>query len=370
MPKALVAVTNDIVTDRRILKTSEALESLGYKVLIFGRLRKNSLSTQQIPFHTIRKKLYFNTKAFFYAEYNIRLFFHLIFNRYQLIIANDLDTLVACLLASKILNIKLIYDSHEYFCYTPELVNRKLVQQIWLKIEQLTIPKIKTCITVNKSIAELYNKQYNQSFHVIRNIPNLKSLPKKKNKSEVNIPENHKVIILQGAGININRGAEELIEAMQFVNNATLLIIGSGDVIEQLPTLIEKLALKNKVKLLPKMNYSELLSYTQLADIGVSIDKPNNENYRNSLPNKLFDYMHCGCAILGSEVKEVKNIIENYQIGKIINNHHPLTIAESINEMLYNEDKLNEMKNNTKVAIRDFDGIAEQQKLTQIIASA
>jgi hypothetical protein len=50
-------------------------------------------------------------------------------------------------------------------------------------------------------------------------------------KSELGIPENTFLIIIQGAGINVDRGSEEAIEAMKMIENACLMIVGDGDVV-------------------------------------------------------------------------------------------------------------------------------------------
>ena len=85
--------------------------------------------------------------------------------------------------------------------------------------------------TVNDPIAELYKNQYGVKINVIRNFPEAKSLEKIKQKMIWDCRKT-KIAILQGGGINVDRGSEELLEAIALSNQLFLCIVGSGDVIE------------------------------------------------------------------------------------------------------------------------------------------
>jgi hypothetical protein len=142
-------------------------------------------------------------------EYNLRLFFFLLSRRFDIYHSNDLDTLLPMWLSAFIFNKKLVYDSHEYFLGVPEIQNRYFVKKVWSSIESFIFPKLKHVFTVNESISDLYFKDYKVRPLVVRNLPNKSSLLKVKSKKDLGLPKDKKLVILQGSGINIDRGAEE-----------------------------------------------------------------------------------------------------------------------------------------------------------------
>ena len=245
--KAIVSVTNDLYTDNRVHKVCTFLHHQGYDVLLVGRKRKSSIPLPEREYKTKRMKLLFDNGALFYVSYNFRLFLLLLFRKTDVLVANDLDTLLANYLAKKIKrNTKLVYDSHEFFTEVPELTSRPKIQNVWLRIEKWIFPTLQTVYTVNDSIAQTYSNLYNKEVKIIRNISPLWKPINLQSKIDLGIPENKNLIILQGAGINIDRGAEEAIEAMQFVD-AVLLVVGDGDVVPQLKTRVKELNLEHRV---------------------------------------------------------------------------------------------------------------------------
>jgi glycosyltransferase involved in cell wall biosynthesis len=364
---AIVCVTNDLSTDQRVHKTCMTLQKCGYWVIETGRLLPESLPIERSYF-TLRRKLWFRTGPLFYAEINIRLFLYLMSANVDLIFANDLDTLPAAWLASKIRNNRLMYDTHEYFTETPELANRPRIQAIWKAIEDYLFPKLTDILTVNTSIAKLYSDKYNKTVHVSRNIPQTFSPERLKSRKELGLPENKRILILQGTGINIQRGAEEAVEAMQYIENCILLIVGSGDVFPTLKKMVTNLKLENKVIFKAKMPFTELRQYTMNSDLGLAIDKDTNLNYHFSLPNKLFDYIHSGIPTLSSGLIELKQIIDKYNIGYYIQNHEPKHIAEVINEIFANEELYNIVKKNTVKAKEELCWENEEKVLVSVIS--
>ena len=363
--KIIISVTNDLSTDQRVKKVCGTLNTMNYDILLIGRKRHTSLKLKR-PYQTKRMRLVFNKGALFYAEFNIRLFILLVFSKVDIYHANDLDTLLANYLAAIIRRKPIVYDSHEYFTGVPEIQNKKLVKKVWQTIEQFIFPKLKHIITVNQSIAQLFKDKYNKDLRILRNVPNKVETLKLKSKSELDIAEDKDIIITQGAGININRGIEELVEAMQYLNNVHLIIIGDGDVIPQLKKRVLELKLENSIIFKGRMPYHEMMQYTQHAKLGITIDKDTNTNYKYSLPNKLFDFIHAGIPILASKIIEVEKIIKRYQIGLFINNHEPTHIANQIKYALDNKELMSEWKSNTHHASKELNWEIEENTLKDL----
>lgn len=363
---AIVCVTNDLTTDQRVHKTCTTLQKCGYWVIEYGRLLPDSLALERSYF-TLRKKMWFRKGPQFYAEYNIRLFLYLMTTNVDLIFSNDLDTLPAAYFAAKFRKKRLIYDTHEYYTEVPELVSRPHIQTIWKALENYFFPKLTDILTVNVSIAKLYSDKFNKTVHVSRNIPPSFTPERIKTRKELDLPENKHLIILQGTGINIQRGAEEAVEAMEFLENVVLLIVGSGDVFPTLQKIVEEKKLYSKVIFKQKMPFAELRQYTINSDLGLAIDKDTNLNYHFSLPNKLFDYIHSGIPTLSSGLVELKQIIDKYDIGYYIQSHDPKHIAQVINDIFTDKLRYTTVKSNTAKAKAELCWENEEKVLLELI---
>ena len=350
--RVVVSVTNDLSNDQRVDRTCCTLHELGYDVLLVGREMKKSISLTPRVYKMTRMTLLFRKGALFYAEYNFRLFFFLLCKKVDVLHANDLDTLLANRIIQKLKGVKLVYDSHEYFTEVPELVEGSISKRVWLKIERSIFPKLKNVFTVNQSIAEIYKSLYGVDLKVVRNLPfsnRFVSEIKIKSRKDLGLPLKKKIILLQGAGINIDRGAEEMVEAMNWID-AVFLVVGSGDVINSLKDMVFELNLKSKVIFTGSVPFEELISYTKVADVGVTLDKDTNLNYKYSLPNKIFDYFQADLPVIASDLIEVRRIIDEYQVGIILSSHQPMKMAEEINSYLSNNERFNYTKQNVQKA--------------------
>lgn len=365
--KAIVSVISDLVSDQRVHRVCSFLEEEGYVVELVGRestrspLLKRSYAAERLP-------MWFSKGVLSYSEFNARLFFRLLFSDADIFVANDLDTLLPNYFIAKWKGRQLFYDSHEYFTGVPELQQNHSKRKAWEKIEKWLLPKLKHLYTVNDSVAGKYRENYGVEMKVVRNLPVYEPVVPA---GDGIFPEGKKILLLQGAGINIQRGAEELVESMLLLpDDFMLYLIGSGDCWEQLKQLTVRWKLEEKVKFIEKVPFQELKKYTAQAHLGFSLDKPLSLNYQLSLPNKIFDYIHAGLPIVASDIPEVKKIITTWDLGMIISDVTPESIATAIKEVFRDEARYCRWKENALNAAGELNWQKEKTILKQIYPPA
>lgn len=271
----------------------------------------------------------FTRGPLFYACFNLRLLTTLLFARKPaLMISNDLDTLPANFLASRIRGVPLIYDSHELFTQVPELIQRKTVQSIWKWIEHRLVPKLQHAVTVNYSIATIYRRLYGTRFKVVRNVPEkLDYIPGIKD------TDARQIIIYQGS-LNVGRGLELMIDAMHHIQDALFIVVGTGDIEDELKQQVVRNKLSDRVEFRGRLLPDDLRELTLKADLGISLEEDMGLNYRYSLPNKIFDYIQCRVPVLCSALPEMSRIVDSYGVGISSMERDPERLAGKIRYML------------------------------------
>jgi glycosyltransferase involved in cell wall biosynthesis len=363
------SVTNCICHDQRVLKIAATVRNLKCDLTIIGRNSGDCCNSYSVPFWTHRFRMIFKRGFLFYAFFNIRLFGFLLLHKYDMLVSNDLDTLLPNYLVSKLKHLPLIYDSHEYFTGVPEIQDRPLVRWVWKRIEKYVFPELKHVMTVSDSIARRYESEYGFKPLTVRNcsIKTEKIIPF--SREQLEIDPDHILLILQGTGINVDRGGEELIDAVSLTDKVSLLVIGAGD---QFGFLIEKMAnmgLAGQIKFIKKLEWKELMRYTRSADAGLSLDKNSNVNYNFSLPNKVFDYISAGIPVIATNLPEIAKIVNEYNCGILISEPAPEEISKAIIKLRDNRDLLTELKHNAAIASETLNWENESLKVVELYRS-
>ena len=296
--------------DRRMQRISKALNEDGHLTTWFSRsYDSNTPSTDQNNLI----KTFFKKGPFFYLEFNLRLLYLLYKTDCNLIVAVDLDTLIASALACKIKKAKLVFDAHEIFYEVPELHNKPMKKWLWKNIAHWGIPKTNLCYTVNNSLKNHYESTYNVKFHVIRNVPFLNLNFNYKNNF------NKKQLVYLGV-LNKGRGVETAIKSLKLLPNYKLLLIGGGDITAELNSLAKELQVAHQIEFTGYIDPDQIQELLGESSIGINLLEAYSENYRLSLANKFFDYMHAGLPSINMNFPEYISINSEYPVALLCDN--------------------------------------------------
>jgi len=346
-------VTNDLSYDQRMQRICGSLAEAGYDVLLVGRKLQTSLPLSKANYRQQRLKCWFNKGKLFYSEFNVRLFFFLLFKKMDCICAIDLDTILPCYYISELKGVKRVYDAHEYFSQLDEVISRPKIYRFWHRIEKKMIPKFKNGYTVCDSLSEEFKKNYNANYKVVRNVPSLIESNKQIRSEDI--------ILYQGA-VNKGRGLDKLALAMKNIN-AKLWVCGNGNFMDEMRSVVGTNDLSGKVIFFGMLPPAELKKRTAQAYIAVNPFERTGLNQYLSLSNKFFDYIHAGIPQVTMNYPEYKKINDQFKVAELIDDLAPEPVANSINNILNNKELYLQLKQNCSAAKQELNWQKEKNKL-------
>jgi glycosyltransferase involved in cell wall biosynthesis len=366
LSRIIFTVTNDLNFDQRMIRICTSLASNGYEVMLTGRKMPGSLPLAQQPFQQKRLNCFFSKGFGFYSEYNIRLFFWLLFQKADAVCAIDLDTILPVYCISKLKGCKRIYDAHELFCEMKEVVSRPGRYKFWKWIERLTVPGFTDGYTVCEPIAREFEKMYGVKYDVVRNVPVKKmtdyggQMAEKQLLSTANY-QLSTFLLYQGA-VNEGRSFETLIPAMKEVN-VRLHIYGDGNFLKQTKELIHQHQLEQKVLLKGKLQPEQLRQITAAAYAGLTLFENNGQSNYLSLANRFFDYIMAGVPQVAMKYPSYEQINQEFEVALLIPDTSSGTIADALNLLLSDAVLYERLKQNCIRAREVLNWQEEEKKL-------
>lgn len=356
-------MTNDLNQDQRMHRICSSLADAGWNVTLVGRMKKKSTPLLAMPFTQKRMTCLFEKGPAFYLEYNLRLWIYLlrIAKGTKVVYSVDTDTVLACSMAARITGKPLIYDAHEYFTETPELIRRPVVKAIWAMIERISLPYAALCITVSQSLADILGQLAGKKFHTILNVPT------KDTSGYDDHKQSGKPYILYQGMVNEGRGLENMIRALPSIPDTDLVIAGDGDIMDTIRQLAASGPASDRVILAGWQTPDQLKALTRDASLGLNLLESHSKSYYYSLANKYFDYMHAGVPCLSMDFPEYRRINDEYQTGILIQSTDPTLIADKVNSLFANPGTLNLIKKNCRKASEIFCWDREKIKLVELV---
>jgi glycosyltransferase involved in cell wall biosynthesis len=266
--------------------------------------------------------------------------------------AHEPDSFQVAVKLKKAIGSKAIYDSHEYY---PEAFSEHfgalggVFKTLIYHYEKHIAKQADYIVTVNNILVEKF-KAYNKNVELIPNYPVLKGKTIEKNYSE-------KPVFIYVGGLREDRGILKTLEAAKLVkNDVKYVFVGDFDNEEfrQRVNNYVKTELKDvDVVFTGKIPHLQVFDYLKTADAGFVLLQPYSWRYVNSEPIKLFEYMMSKTPVIASDFPMMRSIVEGSNCGFAVQPDDPVKIAEIIDYIAENREKVKAMGENGFNAVNE-----------------
>lgn len=272
------------------------------------------------------------------------------FYKPDVIHAHDFNTLPLGYLLGRRLKIPVVFDAHESYHEMLEDNVHFLIKWAIAKTEIFLVRRIDILITVGNLLQEEYKRRGAKKAVVIGNWKRLEDFRFSQEeiraaKTELGVPENRIVITYVGYFVP-SRGLLPLIKALSNCKDIFLVIGGKG-VLED-----DILSMSNKADNILYLGYTRpqrIPLITALSDINFYGLEDDSDNNKYSAPNKLFEALAAGKAILTGNIGEIARIVKEEDCGLSLNEINPDTLLSAL-KTLRNETLLRRYQNNALIA--------------------
>lgn len=280
--------------------------------------------------------------------------------------SHDLNTLYIGARCKRKTGARLVYDSHELQTERNRMTKwwRRWAawnERKWLPYADAMIVASPSWIDINR---EKYGKVPDPAVTVI-NTPEYVTIEHPRDlRGELGIAPDAPILLYQGS-IQENRGIEPAIDAITLMEKAVLVIVGYGYHRQALESEVSKRGLTGRIKFFGPVPNDELMEWTAAADIGLCNIVNSSLSYYTSLPNKLFEYIIAGIAVIGSDSPEIGRVVREEGVGEVANPVDPEDLARAARTILAD---LRRYRSATKAAALKYNWANEEQKLLGVYA--
>lgn len=289
---------------------------------------------------------------------------------FDVVHAHNLDTLETAISVARRTHARMVYDAHELWVdYVgdrgPGLAERMAAvptRAYWAAAERRLLPRVDAVITVNQFIAREMVRRYGCAApDVVMNVPvspadGIEPLP-------VSMPGMK--IIYQGA-LSAGRGLPELLDAVARVPDASVAMMGCGALAGLLRERAARDDVSGRAFVLDAVSPERVVPIARSADVGVIPFQPTTLNNRLASPNKLFEYMHAGLAIVATDLPFIAQVLEETGAGVTVPPADVDGWARRIACLARDRDALDRLRANSAEAAARYTWDLEKQKLLAV----
>jgi glycogen(starch) synthase len=251
--------------------------------------------------------------------------------------ANDLDTLPAALLLARRSGARLVYDAHELYSEF-EAPSPPLARRLTLALERALARRTGSIVTVSDGMARelLPRLKLRSTPLVVMNAPTRADEPLRR------FEEGPLRSVYQGR-LGPGRALEDLLAAVPEAGVELTLRIPLADP-EALRTIVARRGLADRVRVLEPVAPADVLEALRDFEVGVIFDRPLSRNSELTLPNKLFEYLMAGLAVVVPRLDTIGPFVEEEGVGVAFEPGRPDELARALSELAGDRSRLLELR--------------------------
>jgi len=166
-----------------------------------------------------------------------------------------------------------------------------------------------------------------EKISIVSNTPPITKRPEDK----IDLPEGLKLVYI--GQLQHTRGIGTVIEGFRYLlkkrSDINLYIAGSGEQAEYFKRLAGKSGVTGNVHFLGWIKPDIAYRYINSCDIGI-VPPLATKHIISTIPNKIFDYMLCGLAVLVSDAAPLKRIVDESRCGWSFEAGNPQAFADRV----------------------------------------
>lgn len=305
MKRILVVSHSFLANDPRVRRGVQAFLDDGWVVdglFLDESLRDGDLRTWRVPI--ARKQGGIARYAFEYGAFFAAMFvwvaWRALIHRPDVVYVNSPpDFFAVAALPAKVFGARIVLDIHDPM---PELLNAKgrssqLAYRMLTWQERVGAKAADSLITVHEPLADLIRTRLvDAEFAIVMNVPDPAGWP------ELEWSPRSRTLVYAGTIAN-RYGLDDLIRSLDAVRSdiprLRLRVVGDGEDLESLRSLVADLDLVDRVDFVGRVPYSEIRSHLDGAWLGVNVPKPDDLG-ELSFSNKVVEWVNIGLPVLAS----------------------------------------------------------------------
>jgi glycosyltransferase involved in cell wall biosynthesis len=260
--------------------------------------------------------------------------------RTDVVHANDLDTLPAAFLLARELHSRLVYDAHElYVDFDPD--PPRLARAVLARLERKLARRADAVVTVSDPIAEELGRRLGVQPIVVLNAPELDE----REPPEVRATELRAVY--QGA-FGTGRPLEDLIEAIRRAPSVRLTLRVTRSTRQRLQRELPD-DVTGRIDVEDPVAPSDVVTALHGHHVGLLFDRPLTRNAELSAPNKLFEYLMAGLAVVAPDLAGLHWIADE-ELGALFSPGSPSSLAATLEALAADRERLERLRTNARAA--------------------